>query len=180
MTNVAVPPLHVLSICSGVGGLDLGVHRAFARAGFRARTVCYVEREAFAASVLVSRMEEGALDPAPVWSDLTTFDPGPWAGVVDCIAGGIPCQPFSVAGKKREHADERHLWPYVERFAQVLRPRFVLIENVGGHLARGTPDVARSLRAMGYEAAATLWRASDIGAPHRRERIFILGVASGA
>ncbi|MDG4870188.1 hypothetical protein P8631_19530, partial [Guyparkeria sp. 1SP6A2] len=69
--------LNVLSICSGVGGLDLGLHAALRRAGFTPRTVCYVEREAYATAVLVSRMEEGRLDPAPVWSDLSTFDPTP-------------------------------------------------------------------------------------------------------
>lgn len=174
---MALHPLNILSVCSGVGGLDLGLHDALGRAGFAPRTVCYVEREAYAASVLVSRMEEGRLDPAPVWSDLSTFDAQPWAGLVDCVFGGIPCQPFSVAGKQRAHADERHLWPYVADIVRILRPRLVCIENVAGHLATGTPDVVRELQGMGYRTAATLWRAEEVGAPHRRERIFIVGVA---
>jgi DNA (cytosine-5)-methyltransferase 1 len=120
-------------------------------------------------------MEEGRLDQAPIWSDLSTFDPEPWRGVVDCITGGIPCQPFSVAGKQRAHEDERHLWPYVEKLVVALEPRLVCIENVSGHLARGTPDVVRDLRRLGYETAATLWRAEEVGAPHRRERVFIVG-----
>lgn len=168
-------PLNVLSVCSGVGGLDLGLHDALGRAGFTPRTVCYVEREAFAASVLVARMEEGRLDPAPIWSDLGTFDPLPWRGVVDCIAGGVPCQPFSHAGARKGVADERHLWPYVAEFVRVLEPRLVVIENVSGHLSTGTPLVLGDLQAMGYRAAATLWTAAEVGAPHKRERVFIVG-----
>lgn len=166
---------NVLSVCSGVGGLDLGLAEALRRAGCEPRTVCYIEREAFAVACLVARMGEGRLDPAPVWSDLTTFDPRPWRGVVDCIAGGVPCQPFSHAGKRKGTADERHLWPYVADFVRTLEPRLVVIENVSGHLSRGTPDVLRDLRAMGYEAAASLWTAAEVGAPHKRERVFIVG-----
>lgn len=88
---MALHPINTLSVCSGVGGLDIGLSAALRRAGFAPRTVCYVEREAYAASVLVSRMEEGRLDLAPVWSDLSTFDPEPWRGLVDCVFGGIPC-----------------------------------------------------------------------------------------
>ena len=169
-------PLNVLSVCSGVGGLDLGLHDALARAGFDPRTVCYVEREAYAASVLVSRMEEGRLDAAPVWSDLGSFDARPWAGLVDCITGGYPCQPFSVAGKQRAHEDERHLWPYVAGLVERLKPRVVAFENVSNHLRLGGRDVLGDLQRMGYRTAASLWRAEEVGAPHRRERIFIVGV----
>lgn len=137
--------------------------------------MCYVEREAYAASVLVRRMEEGRLDPAPVWSDLGSFDARPWRGVVDCITGGYPCQPFSVAGKQRAHEDERHLWPHVARITEQLRPSVVAFENVANHLRLGGREVLGDLQRMGYETAASLWRASDVGAPHRRERIFIVG-----
>jgi len=83
---VAVRYPRVLSLCSGVGGLDLGV--SLATGG---RTVCYVEREAFAASVLVGRMAASALDPAPVWDDLKTFGGVPWRGAVDLVCAGFPC-----------------------------------------------------------------------------------------
>ena len=172
---MALHPLNVLSVCSGVGGLDLGLHDALGRAGFAPRTVCYIEREAFAAANLVARMGEGRLDHAPVWSDLSTFDAGPWAGLVDCITGGIPCQPWSTAGKQRGTNDERHLWPHVARLVEQLKPRIVAIENVAGHLSAGTPLVLGDLQAMGYRTAASLWTAQEVGAPHRRERIFIVG-----
>ena len=67
----------------------------------RLAVVCYVEREAYCCEVLVSRMEETRLDEAPVWTDLAAFDGRPWCGVVDCVIAGLPCQPFSVAGKSQ-------------------------------------------------------------------------------
>lgn len=80
-------PFNVLSLCSGVGGLDLGLHLAVPAA----RTVCYIEREAYCCEILVERMEEGGLAEAPVWSNLRTFDGKPWRGVVDCVTAGYPC-----------------------------------------------------------------------------------------
>jgi DNA (cytosine-5)-methyltransferase 1 len=168
--------VRAISLCAGVGGLDLGVHRALARAGLETRTVCYVEREAYAAGVLVQRMEEGQVDPAPVWSDLVAFDARRWRGAVDLLVGGYPCQPFSVAGKQRAQADERHLWPHVARIARECEPRFVCFENVANHLRLGADEVLGELQAMGYRTAGTLWTAQEVGAPHRRERLFLLGV----
>ena len=86
-------------------------------------------------------MADGSIHPAPIWSDIRTFDGKPWRGVVDCVAGGIPCQPFSVAGKRRGTADERHLWPDVLRIVRECGPSVVFIENVGGSVRgprRGT------------------------------------------
>ena len=76
-----------------------------------ARTILFVERESYACEVLATRMQEGSLDCAPVWTDIRTFDGKPWRGVVDCVVGGYPCQPFSFAGKRAGENDERHLWP---------------------------------------------------------------------
>lgn len=90
-----------LSLCSGAGGLDLGL--AIACPGYRA--VGYVERETYAAAILVARMEDATLDPAPVWDDLATFDGRPWRGAVDVVTAGYPCQPFSVAGKRKGSDD---------------------------------------------------------------------------
>ena len=85
---------NVLSLCSGGGGLDLGLRLATG-----ARAVCYVEREVTAAGVLAKGIEQGILDDAPIWSDLLTFNARAWRGRVDCVAGGFPCQPHSYAGK---------------------------------------------------------------------------------
>jgi DNA (cytosine-5)-methyltransferase 1 len=80
--------INVISICSGYGGIELGL-----RSVIPARTVCYVENEIGVASILAARMEDGSIDPAPIWTDLRTFDPEPWRGKVDILAGGFPCQP---------------------------------------------------------------------------------------
>lgn len=172
--NVASSTVNVLSLCSGYGGLDLGVDLA---TGGSTRTICYVEREAFAAAILACRMAEEAMDEAPVWSDLRTFDGRPWRGLVDCITGGYPCQPFSQAGKRLGEQDERHLWPDIARIIGEVEPGVVFFENVSGHLSLGFDAVRTDLERLGYRVAAGLFSAAEVGASHRRERLFILGVA---
>ncbi|QOV92990.1 DNA cytosine methyltransferase [Novosphingobium sp. ES2-1] len=167
--------LHGLSLCAGVGGLDLGLH--IACPGYR--TVGYIEREAFAAAALVARMEDKTLDPAPVWDDINTFDGRPWRGLVDVLTAGYPCQPFSVAGRRLGEADPRHLWPHVARIIRECDPPIVFLENVAHHLRLGFLEVARELVGMGYVLAAGLFTAAEVGAPHRRERLFILAMREG-
>jgi DNA (cytosine-5)-methyltransferase 1 len=150
--NVA-RPLSVLSLCSGVGMLDLGLGAAF-----DARTVCYVEREAFAASQLVALMEAGLLDAAPVWSDLSTFDARPWRGRVDCLIAGLPCQPYSAAGKQEGNEDRRS-WgegdgpiPHALRIIAECRPAVVFLENVTAWVVGGFfRPVGEELCRLGYE-----------------------------
>ncbi len=161
-----------LSLCSGAGGLDLGLTIAMPRY----RTVGHVERETYAAAILVARMEEAALDPAPVWDDVGTFDGRPWRGAVDIVTAGYPCQPFSVAGKRQGADDPRHLWPHVARIIGEIKPPFVFLENVAHHLRLGFPEVAGGLVGMGYRLAAGLFTAAEVGAPHKRERLFILAI----
>ncbi|OYW42024.1 MAG: DNA methyltransferase [Rhodobacterales bacterium 12-64-8] len=161
-----------LSLCSGAGGLDLGL--AIAIPGYR--SVGHVERETYAASTLVARMEDASLDQAVVWDDVGTFDGRPWRGAVDIITAGYPCQPFSVAGKRRGADDPRHLWPHVARIICEVQPPFVFLENVAHHLRLGFPEVASGLVGMGYRLAAGLFTAAEVGAPHKRERLFILAI----
>ncbi|WP_281220862.1 DNA cytosine methyltransferase [Meinhardsimonia xiamenensis] len=144
-----------LSLCSGAGGLELGLHLALP--GYRA--VGYVERDAYAAAILVARMEDAALDCAPVWDDVATFDGRPWRNAVDIVTAGYPCQPFSVAGKRRGADDPRHLWPHVARIVGEVEPPFVFLDNVAHHLRLGFPEVARRLVGMGYKVAASLFTA---------------------
>jgi len=175
--NVATPTLNILSLCSGVCGLDLGVDLA---TGGSSRVVCHVEREAFAAAILASRMADKAVAAAPVWSDLRTFDGRPWRGVVDCVVGGYPCQPFSLAGRRLGQDDPRHLWPCIARILGEVMPSIVFFENVAGHLSLGFDAVRADLTARGYRVAAGLFTAAEVGAPHKRERLFILGIMDHA
>lgn len=174
--NVDSYPVNVLSLCSGAGGLDLGVRMALPNA----RTVCAVEIEAYACEVLASRMEEGRLDSAPIWTDLRTFDGRPWRGVVDLVIGGYPCQPFSAAGKRLGTDDPRHLWPHVARILRECEAPACFFENVRGHVSLGLRDVQCELEEMGYRVDAEIVRAEEVGAPHRRERVFILAHTDGA
>lgn len=163
--------LRIMSLCSGIGGLDLGLSRAVPGS----RVVCHVEREAYAAAVLMARMEDSSLEPAPVWcGDLGVFDARPWAGAVDCVTAGYPCQPFSTAGKRGGEDDPRHLWPHVARVVRECAAPLVFVENVPGHLSLGFDAVCRELQDMGYRIAAGVFSAAEVGASHRRERLFCL------
>jgi DNA (cytosine-5)-methyltransferase 1 len=154
-------PFTVLSLCAGVGGLDLGLRLAMPDA----RTVCFVEIEAYACALLAARMDENALDQAPVWTNLRTFDGKPWRGTVDCITAGYPCQPFSVAGKQLADKDPRHLWPDVFRVVREVEPAFCFFENVAGHLRLGFEQVHDDLRSVGYRVKAGLFTAQRSRCP---------------
>ena len=175
--DVAIRPINILSLCSGIGGLDLGVHRALKSLGFAPRVVCYVEGEAYAASILVKQMEKGNLDQAPVWSDLKTFDCEPWRGKVDLVIGGYPCQPFSAAGKRLGDKDPRHLWPYVLRVLAGTRAPLLFCENVRGHVSKGLGEVLGQVSCFGFDAEWDVFSAEEEGAPHRRERLFVFAYA---
>lgn len=172
MSNVDIHP-RILSLCSGIGGLDLGIGLALPTA----RAVCFVEREYPVCEVLAARMEQGSIEPAPIHTDLRAFDGRPWRGRVDIVAAGYPCQPFSVAGSRLGEEDERHLWPEVLRIIGEVGPSLVFLENVAGHLRLGFDRVLGDLADLGFDAEWSLVRASDVGAPHRRERLFILAYA---
>lgn len=162
--------MHVLAICSGAGGLELGVKLA----NPTAKCVCYVEGEAYVASLLVKHMEEGVIDQAPLWSDIRTFDGLPWRGKVDCLTAGYPCQPFSAIGKRQGSNDPRHLFPHIKRIIEEINPSRLFFENVAGHLSMGFETVANDLQTMGYKVAAGLFTAEEVGTTHKRERLFIM------
>ena len=168
---------HILSVCSGIGGLDLGLHAGLRAVGRSPRTVCMVEREAFAVAVLGKAMQEGRLDDCPVWCGDLRDLPVEQLPRIDWITGGYPCQPFSHAGKRLGEDDPRHLWPVIREQVRALRPRGVFFENVAGHLTLGLDRVLRDLAGCGFRCAFGLFTAAEIGAPHRRERVFILGLA---
>lgn len=166
-------PVHALSLCSGIGGLDLGLSLAVPNY----RTVCYAEIDAACQDLLLARMADGVLDRAPICGDLKQFDARPWRGLVDLVHGGYPCQPFSQAGNRRGSDDPRHLWPHIAGIVEAVEPEWCLFENVAGHLSLGAPDVVRDLVRMGYRVALGFFTARELGAPHGRKRLFILAHA---
>ena len=171
-----VMALHSIELCAGVGMLGEGFRAACEFHGIEHRTVLYVEREAPAAAQLVCLMEAAALDPAPIWSDVATFDGRPWRGVLDLITAGIPCQPYSVAGARRAGDDPRDLVGHLARIVGEARPALVLVENVPDFVSLGgLRRLGEALAGVGYRLAdPVLCAASDAGAPHRRQRVFCL------
>lgn len=169
------PQITHLSLCSGYGGIDLGLRRCIPSL----RTVAYAEIEAFACELLLARMEGGQLDAAPIWTDLKSF---PWAkfcGLVDILSGGYPCQPFSTAGKRLGGEDPRHLWPFISSGIRLLQPRVCFFENVDGHITQGLHYVLSDLGGLGYRATWGVFSAAECGAPHQRKRVFVLAHRDG-
>lgn len=167
-----------LSLCSGYEGIGSGLRRVLPDL----RDIAYVEIEAFAIANLVAKMEEGKMDPAPIYSDLKTFPYRKFRGLVDILSGGFPCQPFSNAGLRKGVEDPRHLFPYICEGIRQCRPRFVFLENVEGIISSKTADgesvlkhVLGELESLGYSATAGVFSAAEVGAPHQRKRVFILG-----
>jgi len=155
--------MRIGSLFSGAGGLDLAVREVFS-----GDVVWHSELDPAASKVLAHHY------PAvPNLGDVTAVD---WTAVepVDVMCGGYPCQPFSVAGQREGTIDERHLWPYFAEAIRRVRPRYVVLENVAGHRSMGFDSVLGDLASMRFDAQWCSLRASDVGAPHRRERLFIL------
>lgn len=171
----------ILSLCPGTCGLERGFDRACGNINWKHGSVAaYVEIEAVVSWNLVKKMEQGLLAPAPVWTNLKTLNANIFRGKVDAIFGGYPCQPFSVAGKREGQNDPRHLWPFIGRgessIVGTIRPIFCFFENVPGHLTMGFDEVYRDLSEMGYYVEAGIYSAEEVGAPHKRDRLFILAV----
>jgi DNA (cytosine-5)-methyltransferase 1 len=173
-------PIRHLSVCTGYEGIGLGLRRIFPGL----REIAYVEIEAFAIANLVSKAEEGKLDPAPVYTDVESFPFRQFRGKVDILSGGFPCQPFSVAGNQQGTDDERHLYPFISAGIRECQPTIVFLENVPGIVSTKLPSgesvlqyVLRDLESMGYTATSGFFSAEEVSAPHRRERVFILAYA---
>jgi len=163
-------PQNIISFCSGYNGLELGLHRA----GVDVRTVCYVEVEVYVQAVLAQAIQEKRLCSAPLWTDLKTFPAQEFRGLVDGFTCGYPCQPFSSAGKRKGEEDPRHLWPYLRKHIQAIRPSWVFAENVQGHISLGLSTVISDLEEDGYQTTWGIFSAEETGAPHQRKRVYIL------
>ena len=155
------------SLCTGYGGLDMAVE-----AYFEAETVWVSEIDKYASKLIEQRF--GVINHG----DLKAIN---WADVepIDILTAGYPCQPFSHAGDRKGINDERHIWPHIKEAISYLRPKFVILENVRGHLTLGFDSVLADLTKIGYDARWQLVRASDVGAPHQRARLFVVAYPNG-
>lgn len=161
-----------LALFAGAGGGILGGKLL----GWR--TVCAVERDAYAAGVLVARQNDGYLDPFPIWDDVRTFDGRTWRGRIDVVSGGFPCQDISSArgGKRAGLAgDKSGLWRHMLRIIGESAPALVFAENSPMLRTNGLRTILNELAALGYHAAWGVYSAADVGARHERERLWIVG-----
>ena len=160
--------LTVGSLFSGIGGFDLGLERA------GMKVIWQSEIDEFASKVLKKHWPD-----VPNLGDITKVD---WTNIErpDVICGGYPCQPFSTAGKRGGATDPRHLWPAMFNAICLLRPRYALMENVRGHLSMGFGDVLADLASIGFDAEWQVIPAASVGAPHKRDRVFIVAYPNDA
>jgi len=162
--------LNELALFAGAGGGILGGHLL----GWR--TVCAVEWEAYPASVLVARQNDKILSPFPIWNDVQTFDGKPWAGIVDVVSGGFPCQDISAAGGGAGITGNRSsMWKHMARIIGEVRPKYCFVENSPMLTSRGLGTVLGDLASLGFDAEWGVLSAADVGANHLRERIWIVG-----
>jgi len=166
--------MNSLSLFSGAGGGLLAEKYLL-----NWRSIGYVENNVYCQKVLAQRIKEGFLELAPLWGDIDEFiESGAvdqYKGLTDVVTGGFPCQPFSVAGRRKGKDDSRNCWPQTIEVIRRVRPRWFFGENVSGLLNSGYfPEILGSLAEAGYDARWIVLGADDVGAPHRRKRLWIL------
>lgn len=158
--------MNVLSLFAGIGGLDLGLERA------GMRVVGQVEIDPYCQRVLAKHWPNVPRhDDVRTAADWWTSEQRPR---VDVVCGGFPCQPVSEAGRGMAQEDARWLWPAMAHVVAALRPSWMVAENVPGLLRRGLDRVFADLAAIGYRSSAGVVSACAVGAPHTRERVFVL------
>ena len=157
-----------LDLFSGIGGFSLGLENA----GL-VKTVAFCDFDKYCQQVLQKNFPG-----VPVYGDVKelNYDKLKADGInkIDIITGGYPCQPFSVAGRKKGEEDPRHVWPEMFRLIRELKPSWVIGENVGNHVKLGLDTVLSNLESEGYSARTFSISASSIGANHKRERVWIV------
>jgi DNA (cytosine-5)-methyltransferase 1 len=166
-----------LSLFTGAGGGLLGTHLL----GWE--PIGYVEWDEYCQQVIAARIADGILPAAPIFTDVREFVQSgaarEYRGFADVVTGGFPCQPFSVAGKRAGADDKRNMWPATIDVIRMVRPRYAFLENVPGILASGYfGTILGDLAESGYDARWRILSAAELGAPHKRDRLWILAVAN--
>ena len=157
--------MRLLDLFSGIGGFSYAAEKLVG--GYK--TVAFCEMDEFCQKVLQKHWPE-----IPIYNDVRTLD-ATRLGRIDIVTGGYPCQPFSQAGKRQGEKDERHLWPEMLRIIKSCKPRYVVAENVAGHVNMGLDQVLTDLENQGYTTRPIIIPACAKNAPHRRDRVWIIG-----
>ena len=170
--------MNELSLFSGAGGGLLATKHFL-----KWRTIGYVEQNHYCQNIISQRAKEGLLDSAPLWGDINEFiESGAvdqYEGVTDVVTGGFPCQPFSVAGRRKGKDDGRNCWPQCIEVIRRVKPRFFFGENVPGLLNSGYfPEILRSLAQAGYATRWVVLGVDDVGGNHRRKRLWLLAYST--
>ena len=155
--------MKVLDLFSGIGGFSLGLERA------GMDTVAFCEIEEYPRKVLAKHWPD-----VPIYGDIRTLTAEDLPDDIGLICGGYPCQPFSQAGKRGGEEDDRHLWPEMYRIIRTVRPRWVIAENVAGHITMGLDAVLSDLESAGYTCWTFVIPACAVGAHHRRDRVWTI------
>ena len=165
--------LNHLDLFSGIGGFSLGLEAT----GYF-ETVAFCDFDPYCQKVLRKHWPW-----VTIYDDVKELNSEKLSAnghtKIDIITGGYPCQPFSIAGRKKGEQDPRHVWPEMFRLVKELRPTWVIGENVSGHIKLGLDTVLENLESEGYSARTFSISASSVGANHQRERIWIVGNATG-
>lgn len=170
--------MYELSLFTGAGGGLLGTHLL----GWT--PVGYVEWNDYCQRIIAARIADGILPNAPIFGNIKTFIGSGYAasytGLVDVVTGGFPCQPFSVAGKRAGADDERNMWPATIDTIRIVRPKYCLLENVPGLISSGYfGTILRDLAESGFDVRWRVLSAAELGAPHKRDRLWIVANATG-
>jgi len=156
--------MYVLDLFSGIGGFSLGLERS------GMQTVAFCEIDPFCRAVLAKHWPD-----VPIFGDIGELEGGQFSGAIDVVCGGFPCQPFSVAGKRRGKDDDRALWPEMLRIIREVQPAWVIGENVPGIIPMELDGCLSDLETSGYACQTFVVPACAVDAPHRRDRVWVIG-----
>jgi len=157
----------MLDLFSGIGGFSLAATVVWDN---KLEIVSFVENDVFCQKVLNKHWPN-----VPIHDDIKTFKGDCYFETIDLLTGGFPCQPFSIAGKRGGREDDRYLWPEMLRVISEVRPTWVLAENVAGIVNLALDQVCSDLEGEGYEVQSFIIPACAVNAPHRRDRVWIVG-----
>lgn len=158
--------MKMLDLFSGIGGFSLAAHWA------GIDTVAFCEKEPYCQKVLKKNFPD-----IPIFSDIKNLKRSDINGTIDIITGGFPCQPFSIAGRKKGTEDDRDLWPEMLRVIQEFQPTWIIGENVANFVNMAFQRTKTDLESEGYEVQPLILPACSVGAPHKRDRVWILAYA---